>query len=233
MTSKGGGAILKVIMVPNVITTLLYSLNQGLFAAVAFLPNLIVGIIILLIGIVIGSFVKQLVIKILQNIHVDRYLERYKIIAADAEFGWTEILAEIVRWFVIVLFLIPTADIWQLPQFALLLNTFLFYLPNVFVAAIIGVVGLVFAKLASEVVAASTKGFSKDVSRTVSSTVRVAITIFVILAVLNQLGVAQDLIKILFTGFVAMVALAGGIAFGLGGKDFAKALLDKVQKKLK
>jgi hypothetical protein len=109
----------------------------------------------------------------------------------------------------------------------------LFYLPNVFVAAIIGVVGLVFAKLAADVVAASTKGLSKNVSRTVSSTVRIAITIFVLLAVLNQLGVAQDLIRILFTGFVAMVALAGGIAFGLGGKDFAHALLDKLQKKLK
>jgi len=220
-------------MQPNIIDTLLGSLNQGLFATVSFLPNLIIGIIILLIGIIIASFVKQLVIKILESLHVDRYLEQYHIPSADGGFGWIDIIAEIVRWFVIVLFLIPTADVWQLPQFALLLNTFLFYLPNVFVAAIIGVVGLVFAKLAADVVVASTKGFSKNVSRTVSSTVRIAITIFVLLAVLNQLGVAQDLIRILFTGFVSMVALAGGIAFGLGGKDFAHALLDKLQKKLK
>jgi hypothetical protein len=220
-------------MQPNVLTTLLDSLNQGLFAAVSFLPNLIVGIIILLIGIIIASFVKQLVIKLLETIHIERYLKRYNIPDMDSGFSWIEILAEIARWFVIVLFLIPTADVWQLPQFAVLLNTFLFYLPNVFVAAIIAVVGLVFAKLAGEVIAASTKGFSKDVSRTVSSTVRIAITIFVVLAVLNQLGVAQDLIRILFTGFVVMIALAGGIAFGLGGKDFAKALLDKLQKNLK
>ena len=220
-------------MQPNVLTTLLESLNQGLYAAVAFLPNLIVGILILLIGIVIASFVKQLVIRLLLGIHVDKYLEKYTILTTDSGFSWTEIIAEIVRWFVIILFLVPAADVWQLPQFASLLNTFLLYLPNVFVAAIIAVVGLVFAKLAGEVVAASTKSFGKDVSRTVSSTVRVAITIFVILAVLNQLGVAQDLIKILFTGFVAMIALAGGIAFGLGGKDLAKTLLDKIQRKLK
>ena len=62
---------------------------------------------------------------------------------------------------------------------------------------------------------------------------RISITAFIVLAVLNQLGVAQALVQILFTGFVAMVALAGGLAFGLGGKDFAKALLDKLQKKLK
>jgi len=220
-------------MAPNVLNTLIYSLNQGLATTVAFLPNILVGIIILLIGIVVASFVKQLVIKVLQSTRVDKYLKKYKFLSYEKGLSWIEILAEIVRWFVIILFLIPAADIWQLPQFALLLNTFLFYIPNVFVAAIIAVVGLVFAKLASDVVAASTKGLSKDISRIVTSTVRVSITIFIILAVLNQLGVAQDLIRILFTGIVAMIALAGGLAFGLGGKDFAKTLLDKLLKKMK
>jgi mechanosensitive ion channel-like protein len=220
-------------MAPNVLNTLLDSLNQGLSSTIAFLPNILVGIVILLIGIVVASFIKQLVIKVLQALHVDTYLEKYKIPAKEKGFSWISILAEIVRWFVIILFLIPTADVWQLPQFALLLNTFLFYLPNVFVAAIIAVVGLVFAKLAADVVSASTKGFDPDISRIATSTVRISITIFIILAVLSQLGVAQDLIRILFTGFVAMIALAGGLAFGLGGKDFAKSLLDKLQKKLK
>ena len=56
---------------------------------------------------------------------------------------------------------------------------------------------------------------------------------FVILAVLNQLGVASDLIRILFTGIVAMVALAGGIAFGLGGQKNAQDILDGIRKRLK
>jgi hypothetical protein len=220
-------------MVPNVLTTLMDSLTQGLSTAIAFLPNILVGIVILLIGIVIASFVKELVIKILHVVHIDNYLKKYHIPSSESGFSWVEILAEIVRWFIIILFLIPTADVWQLPQFALLLNTFLFYLPNVFVAAIIAVVGLVFTKLATEIVSASTKGFSADVSRVVTSTVRISLTIFIFLAVLNQLSVAQNLIQILFTGFVAMIALAGGLAFGLGGKDFAHSLLAKLEKKLK
>src|ERR1700722_14124163 len=166
-------------MAPNVLTTLLDSLNQGLSTAIAFLPNIIVGLIILLIGVVIAAFIKQLVIKLFQTIQLDIYLKKYNIPSKEKGIGWTEILAEIVRWFIIILFLIPTADVWQLPQFALLLNTFLFYLPNVFVAAIIAVVGLAFARLAAQVVAASTKSFSKDVSRIVTSTVRVSITIFI------------------------------------------------------
>ena len=220
-------------MAPDITNTLLTSLNKGLLGAAAFLPNFLAGIVILLIGVIIASIVKRIVVEVFNALKVESYLKRYGIPEARKEFSWTNILTEIVRWFVIVLFLVPTADVWGLPQITVILNTFLLYLPNVFVAAIIGLVGLVFARLAADVVLASTRGLSADASRATATATRVAITIFVLLAVLTQLGVAADLIRILFTGFVAMLALAGGIAFGLGGKDFAKSLLDDLKKKLK
>lgn len=220
-------------MVPEVADTLLESLNRGLLTAASFVPNLLSGTVILLIGIVIGAVIKKIILGIFGAMKIEAYLKRYGIPEANKEFSWSNILSEIARWFIVILFLIPTAEIWGLPQVATILNTFLLYLPNVFVAAIIGLVGLVFARLASDVVAASTRELNPGVSKTVASVVRIALTIFVLLAVLNQLGVAQDLIRILFTGFVAMIALAGGIAFGLGGKDFAKSLLDSLKKKVK
>lgn len=217
----------------NITETFLSSINRGIFNTAAFLPNFITGIIIILIGIILASIVKRIVIEVLNALKVESYLKRYGIPEAKKEFSWTNILAEIVRWFVIILFLIPAAEVWGLPQITELLNTFLLYLPNVFVAAIIGLVGLVFARLAADLVLASTRGLSAEASRTIASVARVAITIFVLLAVLNQLGVAQDLIRILFTGVVAMLAIAGGIAFGLGGKEAAKVLLDSLVKKVK
>lgn len=216
----------------DVTNTFLASLNKGIFGAAAFFPNFLIGIIILLIGVIIASVVKRIVIEILNALKVESYLRRYGVPEAKKDFTWTNILAEIARWFVIILFLIPTADIWGLPQVTIVLNTFLLYLPNVFAAAIMGLVGLVFARLASEVVLASTQGLSPDASRTIASVTRIAITVFVLLAVLNQLGVAQDLVRILFTGVVAMIALAGGIAFGLGGQATAREVLDNVKKKL-
>ncbi|MBI4078875.1 MAG: hypothetical protein HY429_01100, partial [Candidatus Levybacteria bacterium] len=110
---------------------------------------------------------------------------------------------------------------------------FLFYLPNVFVAAIIALVGFVFARLSHDVVLASIRGVSPDTAQTIASVARWAVTVFVLLAVLNQLGVASDLIRILFTGFVAMIAVAGGIAFGLGGQGAAKDTIDALRKRLK
>lgn len=216
----------------NLTETIISSLNQGLFTVLASLPSLLAGLIILLIGIILASIVRKLVVSLLTALRVETYLKQYGI-AEGKEISWTVILSEIARWAVIILFLIPTADVWRLPQITTILNTFLLYLPNVFVAAIIGLVGLVLARIASDLVLASTKGLSHDASKTMSSSTRVAITIFVLLAVLNQLGVAQDLIRILFTGFVAMIALAGGIAFGLGGKDAARELLESFKKKAK
>ena len=215
----------------NLTDTIIASLNQGLITVLSSLPSLLAGFVILLIGIILASVVKKLLVRLLTALRVETYLKQYGI--AEGKVTWTAILSEIVRWAVIILFLVPTADIWRLPQITTILNTFLLYLPNVFVAAIIGLVGLVLARIASDLVLASTKGLSHDASKTIASSTRVAITVSLLLAVLNQLGVAQDLIRILFTGFVAMIALAGGIAFGLGGKDAARDLLDSLKKKTK
>ena len=133
----------------------------------------------------------------------------------------------------IIIFLIPTADVWRLPTIGSLLNNVLMYLPNVFVAVVIAVVGFVIGKIAHDLVLASTKGITSDTAKGVAAVTQWAINIFVILAVLTQLGVASDMIKILFTGIVAMIALAGGIAFGLGGQETAQDILKAIRKNIK
>ncbi len=219
--------------VPDVGQTIISSLNNGIFAVLNFIPKFVAGVVILLLGIIIASIIKQVVVEIFKALRIEAFLRRYGVPEMKEEFSWTNIFAAIIRWFVIIIFLIPTADVWGLPQIITVLNQFLLYLPNVFVAAIIAVVGLVFAKLARDVVFASTRKISVDSAHTVSSVAQWAVIVFVILAVLNQLGVASDLVRILFTGFVAMIAIAGGIAFGLGGQDSAKDALNSLRKKLK
>ena len=217
----------------NIGQTLVASINSGLVLLVAFVPRFVLGLVILLIGIIVASILKQIVVELSKALKIESFLRKYGVPEAKDELSWTNILAEIVRWFVIILFLLPTADVWGLPRVDTVINEVLLYLPNVFVAVVIAMVGFVLARLAHDVVLASVKGISPETARTVASITRWAIGIFVILAVLNQLGVAADLIKILFTGFVAMLAIAGGIAFGLGGQTSAKDMVEGIRKKLK
>lgn len=220
-------------METNIGESIFLSLNNGIAAVVSFVPKFFIGAIVLLIGLIVASVLKQLVIEILRAMKIEQLLHKYGVPEAKDQFDWSHILGEIVRWFVVIVFLIPTADVWELPQIVTVLNTFLLYLPNVFVAAIIAVVGFVFARLAHDIVLVSTRRVSSDTARAIASVAYWAVTVFVFLAVLNQLGVASDLIRILFTGFVALIAIAGGIAFGLGGQDAAKEVVEEIRKKLK
>ncbi|MFH1187180.1 MAG: hypothetical protein V1697_03355 [Candidatus Levyibacteriota bacterium] len=217
----------------NVGDTLTTSLNNALIGVVNFIPTFIAGLIILLIGIIIASILKQVVVGVLKALKIDTFLRKYGVPELKEEFNWTNILGELVRWFIIVVFLIPTADVWGLPRITTILNEFLVYIPNVFVAAVVALIGFVFARLAHDVILVSAKNIDPKTASTIATVAKWAISIFVILIVLSQLGVAADLIRILFTGLVAMLAIAGGIAFGLGGQNAAKETIENVKKKLK
>lgn len=217
----------------DITKTVQASFNESMAAVVYFVPKFVAGLVVLLIGIILSSIAKQLVLQVFKILKVEALLRRYGVPEMREGYSWTNILAEIVRWFVIIIFLIPTAEVWGLPRIVTILNDFLLYLPNVFVAAIIGLVGFVFARISHDIVLTSTKGVSPETSQVVATVTRWAVVTFVVLAVLSQLGVATDLVRILFTGFVAMVAIAGGIAFGLGGQGAAKGVLEALTKRLK
>lgn len=198
----------------------------------AFIPRFISGLIVLLIGIIIATFLKQILLELFKFARVSNMLKKYGLPQGREGVDWAQIISEMVRWFVIVLFLIPTADIWGLGKFVEVLNNLLLFLPNVFVSVLILMIGFVVSKLVYDVIMGSVHGLSKDSTRTVALVGRYAVLVFVFLVVLNQLGIASDLIRILFGGIVAMVALAGGLAFGLGGKKTAEEILEKLKKKI-
>lgn len=216
----------------NVNTVLGDTFNTTIANVYAFVPRFISGLIILLIGIIIATFLKQILLELFKFARVNALLKRYGLPQSREGVDWGQIISEMVRWFVIILFLIPTADVWGLGKFVEVLNNLLLFLPNVFVSVLILMIGIVVSKLVYDLIMASVHGLSKDSTRTVALVGRYAVLVFVFLVVLNQLGIASDLIRILFGGIVAMVALAGGLAFGLGGKSTAEEILTKLKKKL-
>ena len=216
---------------PDIGLTLTASFNSAFYGVVSFIPKFLAGAIIFLIGVIVASILKQVVLSLFKTLRLEEFLKKYGVPEAKDQFSWANILSEIVRWFVIIVFLIPTADVWGLQRIITVLNNFLNYLPNVFVAAVIAMIGFVFARLSHDVVLASAKGVDEQTAAAIASVTRWAVNVFVLLAVLNQLGVATDLIRILFTGLVAMLAIAGGIAFGLGGQSAAKDVVEEVKKK--
>lgn len=198
-----------------------------------YVPRFLAGVIILFVGLLVSSLAKKLVLGLLKALRVGKFLESIKVVKEEAEVRvWETILAELIRWSLTILFLVPTVEAWGLSKVTDVLNQMLLYLPNVFVAVIVGLVGVVVANLTFDVVRTGAKSLGSSVSNNLGVVARYAILFFTVLVVLNQLGVASDLVRILFTGFVAMMALAGGLAFGLGGQEVAREILKELKNKL-
>jgi hypothetical protein len=198
-----------------------------------YLPSLLGGLIILVIGLLIGGIVKHVLVSLFGFLKVEALFERAKLFKKAEVKIWEDVLIEILKWALIIVFLIPALEVWGLSQATVFLNQFLLYLPNVIVAVVIAFVGLLSANLVSDLVRHSVKSLGSASANSLAVFSKGAITFFTVLVVMNQLGVAQDLIRILFTGIVAMLALAGGLAFGLGGRDLARELLEELKNRLK
>ncbi len=200
---------------------------------VNFLPALVGAILVFVAGWIVAVALGKVVEHIVKMIKVDDAMEkagtkaRFKKVGVEVNVA--KFLGGLVKWFLILVFLMAATDILKLVQVTNFLNSIILYLPNVVVAAVILAVAFLVANFVYAVVKGSTK-VAGIVSATLLATVaKWAIVIFGLLAALVQLGIATSLINTLFIGFVAMLALAGGLAFGLGGKDEAALILKKLR----
>jgi len=217
----------------------LYSSLQGLwFGVVAFLPKLILAIIVLLIGWLIADLIKKGLVKLIEAIKLDTLLASTGLDSLVQKAGYKLnsglFIGEIVKWFFIIVFLVASLDIVGLSQVNVFLQQVaLIFIPNVIVAALVLLVASVLADALDKTVRASAMAAHVASAPVLGKVTRWAIWIFGIIIALAQLGIATQFIQILFTGVVAMLALAGGLAFGLGGKEAASDVVRRVSTSIK
>lgn len=217
-------------------STVAVAVSQAVRNTGAFLPNLFAAIIIAMVGVVVGTLFKKVLVRTLEMLKLDTWFDRttlgQTLKKTEPGFALVHLIGELGKWFVVVVFLIPAVEVLGLREVTLILRDILFYVPNVVIAVIIVFLGSVFSRFAYDFVLTGATGLGSNIARTLAVIARWSILIFVTLAALSRLGIAAELIRILFTGFVAMIALAGGLAFGLGGKELAGRLIEDIRKEL-
>lgn len=200
---------------------------------VNFLPNLLGAVIVLVVGWLLAVLLEKLLNRVFKVIGLQKLFELVKIEAivkkAKFKLDTSQILAAFVKWIILVITFLAAADVLGLHQVADFFAVILGYVPNVIAAVAILLIGAVLAHFLADVVRGATEAGGLAYSSFLSKLTSWAIWVFAVLAVLVQLGIAHDLIRTLFTGLVALIALAGGLAFGLGGQDAAKRLISKVE----
>lgn len=224
------------------VTTWADALNQsfqGLSSGlIAFIPNLVVAIVIFIIGWLIGIGLGRVVKQIVDAIRVDQALRSTGIerllSRAGYELSVGKFLGFLVEWFFIIVFLMASLDVLGLTTVNLFIKeAVLGYLPQVIVSALILLVAAVLADAAQRVVTSSAKAASLQSASFVGKVARYAIWIFAILVVFSQLNVARTFVETFFMGVVVAISLAFGLAFGLGGQASAARYLDRLHSEIK
>lgn len=204
----------------------------------SFVPSLIGAILVLIFGLIISVMLGKFAKKLVKLTRLDSMSEKVGLKQELSNFGikasFASIIAWVVKWFFYIATFIAVVDILNIRQLTVFLEKLVMYLPNVIVAIIILAVGLVVAKVLKKVSvqALQTMSISHKIANFLGSLAKWAVFIFAFMAALVQLGIATNLIQILFTALVFMLALAGGLAFGLGGKVHAGKVLDWIEKEL-
>lgn len=204
---------------------------------VDFLPNLIGAAIILVLGWIVAMIVALVIDRLFRIIGLQTLFEKAKVEDAlrkgNIEKDTTSLLASVAKWIIYLVTFMAASSTLKLSDVASFLDKILVYVPSVVAGAAILLIGLILAHFLANVIKGSLLAAGFQMAEAISAIVRYAIIIFTFLAVLVQLGIAESLIRTLFIGLVAFLAIAGGLAFGLGGKDTAQEILEKIRKELK
>jgi len=202
-----------------------------------FIPNFVGAVIVFVVGWFVASWVGIAVTQVLNWLRLnqifakgkwDEALEKARIKADVAGF-----IGQVCRWILVITFLSASVEVLGLVTFAALLTKIVAWLPNVIVAVLMMVVAVIVADILEKVVVASLVKAKMKRTHLVSLAVKWSIYIFSLFAILMQLDVASLLVQTLFTGIVAILVIAGGLALGLGAKDVVKDLLEDLVRKLR
>lgn len=194
------------------------------------------AILILAIGAVLSVEISEAARELVKNMGADKALEaigaKNFFKKGGIKFSVADFTGWLVKWFIVLFALLAAVDYMKLSQVSMFLEKILNYIPNLIAALAVLTIGLIFAQLVSEAISGAAKATgirAYSLAAIVSKWILIMVTILV---VIEQTGIGTNTIQIFAGGLSVMIAIAGGLAFGLGGQYQAKELLDEIKNKV-
>lgn len=207
--------------VSDLTTALITGVTASLVTLMAALPAILGAVILLVLGWIIAGIVGGLIARALRTIKVDAMADRAGVTAflrrAQIHADAAGVIAGVVKWYIRLIFVLMAANAVGLTAVSTVVNQVLAFIPNLLVAVFILAAFSWLASLARNVVSGTTMPNAK----TMGMLAYAATLGFGVIAAATQIGVAAPLVELLFAGIVFGLALAFGLAFGLGGRDEA------------
>jgi hypothetical protein len=213
------------------------SLELFLRDAASFMPTLVLALVVFVVGYIVAIALAGIVTEALKRLTFNKVFEKTvgkeTIEKAELKVGPSEFIGSIVKWVLVIVVLSIIAEMLGITQFVIFLYRILAFLGQLILAILIFIIAIFLGEYLSKIVRVWMEGMKIGHGATVAIVTKVIIWMFAMFAILIELGIAQELVIIMFQGMVAFLVIAGSLAFGLGGKDVAAGILTDLQKKLK
>ncbi len=220
-------------IIANWADLLLVSLKSVWLQLLSFLPNLAGAVVMLVLGLLVAVVVERLVERLVHHAKLDMLLQKLKVNEylhqANLQLNSGDFLGKVAYWLVLLSFVLTASDILGFDALSVFISDVLFYIPNIVVAFLIMIATLIVAKFMRGLVTASVLGVKLSSGKFLGLVAWWTVFVFGALTALSQLGVATTIVNGVVVSFLIMLSLAGGLAFGLGGKDEASRLLSRLR----
>lgn len=215
--------------------------DQTVGSLLAYIPRILFALLVAIFGVLVGNYVRDLIIKALRVIKFDQLVHDTKfqlfLKKAEVTHKLEDLIAGAVKWIIVITFFISATNLAGLSSVAGVLTGVLSYVPSVVSAVLVLALGVLLAGLVEGVVKGALSGVDLKTARLMGKISSYTVVTIAVLAAFSELNIAASFINILFIGFVAMLSLGFGLALGLGAKDVVNKILTdwykQVQKELK
>ena len=201
-----------------------------------FSEGIIVAMIILIVGSIFAIELSKATKRVVEKMRVDKTFDALGVKSFFKKGGIKLSIADltgwIVKWFIILFALMVAVDSLGLPRVSIFLTKILDYLPNLIGALAILTVGLIIAQLVYEAINGAAKASGIRIYNIAAVVAKWSLIIITFLVILEQIGIQTTILQVFAGSLGLMFALAGGLAFGLGGQYQAKELLEEIKDKV-
>jgi len=199
------------------------------------LPAILVAVVLLVAGWAVARILRQGAIKLLRLVRIDVLAEKAGVedflLQGGVRYTTVTLLAELLYWLVLVTVILGALDTLGMQNAASLFNKVFSYVPSVIVAVLVLMLGAFIARLARAITFTYLSNVGISGADVIGHIAQWAILLFVVSVALEQLSIGGQIIVSAFQIAFGAFCLAMAIAFGLGGKDWAAQLLERLRKR--
>ncbi len=189
-----------------------------------FIPNIAVAVLVVILGVILAKLARNIIRQMLSSSGIDIKLQ--KILGEKGRgFVLSKVVSEVVRVVIVIFFVVEGLNVLHLNVMTKFGASLIDYLPSVLAALLI----LLAAVLGAD---AAENALKKSGLNGFALIVRITIMTVAVFMILSQLGIAEEIVSKAFLIIVAALAIAFAVAFGIGGREFAKKQLDKLDQKI-